>query len=248
MILALLACDPIPIEPRGACPDGAEGRFELLEADGLTGFSGRVWDGAPPGQRQVTARVGDCELLERVQCACGTEQTCAADGSCRDWPASVDLGTLRLHADGRTRLEPVQPGNVYSAAVDPEPGEPIGLSGTDLHLGTTAVQPLVGVEGPWTLGHGDLDLIWSPSDGTDRVVATLAVDQHGASQAALRCTLPDTGTARIPVEALDALLAVGVSGFPSGSLRRERVDHAVVDGRCLELASVSAVDVSLELP
>lgn len=246
MILLLLACGADP-EPRGACPDGSEGRFTLLEARGLVSFDGRVWSGPPPGLREVRERFGDCELRELPLCEdCASDEVCRVDG-CEPWPSTVDLGALRLRAAGRTRLEPIAPGFVYSTSPSlPTVGDPVQLVGEGLELTTRRVAPLQGTEGVWRLTDEPLSVGWEPSTGSDRVVLSLRIDQHGASQAELRCTFADEGEGRIPAEALDALRAVGTSGFPNGTLARQRVDHQALDGSCIELASVSEVSIEVE--
>ncbi|MCA9569316.1 MAG: hypothetical protein KC656_15820 [Myxococcales bacterium] len=252
MILAALAGCVGDVEPRGPCVDAPAGGFELLEAGGLGSFDGQVWDAPEPGERPVAEVHGDCELLVLPSCpqGCAAGEVCRAGGVCEAFPTPVELGRLTLSGDlPRVRLDPLDPGALYTSGVDvPEPGARIRLVGRDLALGTVAVASMTGGPTDLRLQAGvPLDVSWDAGSAGDDVVLTLAVDQHGASQAALRCTFGDVGSGVVPASAVDALLARGVSGFPSASLARTRVDHTDVQGGCVELSSRSVVPVDLDL-
>lgn len=248
--LVLAGCGGVEGE-RGACAEEAAGRFDVLEASGAATLDGRVYDGLPPGLRATVSVHGACELLVRPTCTdpCAADETCGIDGECTSFPRTVAVGELRLAGAGADlRVSPTEPGATYFAPLsDLVAGESIQLRVGDATLAAAVVESLDVLTADWRL-PGAVDLQWTPSSRAGSTIEVrVAVDQHGASQGELRCRFDDTGTATLPSEAVEALLAVGVSGFASGSVRRQRVDHAVVDGRCLEFASTSVQLASVEV-
>jgi hypothetical protein len=261
--------DPARLTLRGPCP--AERRFggfkvESNETEGYTAVDGVVRDGVAPGSvPEVAGTEGDCRLFRarRLVCdpPCSAGTTCGADGACVPQPLGQDMGPVVLRGlVAPLELLPLQPGNTYFFTRLPHPGFTVGrvvhLSNTPGFLGPLSlfgvgVEPITALDAEWTLVAGaGLTLRWQPpaADFGARVWVEVNIDQHGRSPLTLVCDLPDTGSADLPVAATDALIAAGVTGFPSGRLTRRTVDSSEDAGRCVEFAvtSVRPVPVRVE--
>jgi len=75
----------------------------------------------------------------------------------------------------------------------------------------------------------------------------LNLNNHGSTSAWLTCDVPDTGSYALPAEVLEALYAIGVSGFPSLALSRRSADTATIALGCIDLTVLSEVSVSVEI-
>ncbi|MCK6573415.1 hypothetical protein L6V77_20230 [Myxococcota bacterium] len=261
--------DPARLNLRGPC--AAERRFggfkvESNESEGYTAVDGVVRDGVPPGMvPEVAGAEGDCRLFRarRLVCdpPCSAGTTCGTEATCVPQPLGQDMGPVVLRGlVAPLELLPLQPGNTYFYTRLPHPGFTVGrvvhLSNTPGYLGPLAlsgvgVEPVTALDATWTLVEGaGLTLRWQPpvmAYGA-RVLVEINIDQHGRSPLTLVCDLPDTGEALLPVPATDALIAAGVTGFPSGRLTRRTVDSSEDADRCVEFAvtSVRPVPVSVE--
>jgi hypothetical protein len=79
------------------------------------------------------------------------------------------------------------------------------------------------------------------------VLIEMNVDQHGLTPITLVCDVPDTGEAVLPQGATDALIAAGVTGFPSGRLTRRTVDAFTEADRCVDFTVTSVRAVPVEV-
>jgi hypothetical protein len=261
--------DPARLTLRGPCP--AERRFggfkvESNESEGYTAVDGVVRDGVAPGNvPEIAGREGDCRLFRarRLVCdpPCSAGTTCGPAGACVPQPLGQDMGPVELRGLVEPlRISPLQPGNTYFYTRLPHPGFTVGrvvhLSNTPGYLGPLSlfgvgVEPVAALDATWTLVEGaGLTLRWAPPAAAfgARVLVEINIDQHGRSPLTLVCDLPDTGEALLPVAATDALIAAGVTGFPSGRLTRRTVDSVDDADRCVDFAvtSVRPVPVSVD--
>lgn len=261
--------NPARLNLRGPC--AAERRFggfkvESNETEGYTAVDGVVRDGVAPGTvPEVAGTEGDCRLFRarRLVCdpPCSAGTTCGTEGACIPQPLGQDMGPVTFRGlVAPLELLPLQPGNTYFFTRLPHPGFTVGrvihLSNTPGYLGPLSlsgvgVEPVTALDASWILVEGaGMTLRWQPPAMAygARVRVEINIDQHGRSPLTLVCDLPDTGEALLPVAATDALIAAGVTGFPSGRLTRRTVDSSEDAGRCVDFAvtSVRPVPVSVE--
>lgn len=257
---------------RGGCTDATRrGWFGVQtdEAMPAATFDGSVKDGTDPNRiPEDLATVGDCRLVRypRYVCApaCSSGNTCGPDGTCWAMARALDAGVLTVAglappADDPLALEPLQPGNVYFASLGLPPVTPgarvtltasTGLLG-GLELVGFGVEPLELAGGTLELTAGNAaTLRWEPpaAPGGARVSLSLSVDQHGTSPVRLLCDVPDTGEYAIDPELVDALLAAGVTGFPSALVARHTLDSTAAAGGCVELEVTSYRSPAVTIP
>lgn len=249
--------DPATIPLAGPCaPEVQIGSFAVTQRLGSASVTGFLLDVPFP---YVPPRVGGdatCELRRRSNpfCdpACNTDEVCTPDdtsrvdedayGDCAVAPVDQELGCVTiggLVADVATPSfwvpdPPFVPGALVELTV-----------AADLVLHGVGVEPIA-TGGGWTLADGeDLPITWNDAGASLRstVVVTLNVDQSGLEPVDLTCELPDTGEGALPAAMVSALLAEGVSGFPSATLTRRTADSAEVAGGCVDFVVGSTVDV-----
>lgn len=244
-----------PTVPRGRCAAGTRtGDFSVVREPDVTTVRGQVWDKAV-SSRLVTevASDGDCRLSrsENPRCSpsCDGSETCTAQGQCVVPRLSQGVGKVAISGLARpVEMEPLLPGNNYFAAADlPMPGfEPkAAIALTADGAGSPGFQLVgIGSEGlelpseAWVLTPGQPFVVtWNAGSVAAAVVrVALNVDQHGTAPLSLSCETADDGELHIAASLVDALLAAGVTGFPSGHVNRETIDHAAYGAGCVELA------------
>lgn len=266
--------DPARLNLRGPCPAASHfGGFkvESNDAEGYTAIDGQVRDSIVAGQvLEETIAGGGCALLRRRRLVCDPPcepgQTCDLGNMCVPAPRGQDMGPVAFQGLVQpVTLDPLQPGNTYFFTRLPHPGfEPdtvVHVSNVPgfvgpLDLYGVGVAPLVTREEVWVLTEGEpLVIHWdAPPDATHtRMYFELNIDQHGLSPASLFCSLPDNGVAEVPVAMTDALIAAGVTGYPTGRMARRTVDSQVFDGRCVDFVvssvrPIEQIDVTGYLP
>jgi hypothetical protein len=156
-------------------------------------------------------------------------------------------------------LTALQPGSTYFYTRLPHPGFEVGrvvqLTNTPGYLGPLAlygvgVAPIQAGDAAWSLSQGvPMRVRWTPppADARSRVLIEMNVDQHGLTPITLVCDVPDTGEAVLPQGATDALIAAGVTGFPSGRLTRRTVDSFTEAERCVDFTVTSVRAVPVEV-
>lgn len=245
--------DPHVVALGGPCPLASRlGGFEVTHEGTYSSVSGSVADGVVPDTiLELVGEFGPCQLLRRnsPHCdpLCGAGKTCDQDGACIPYPGNMSVGTVAISGLVEpVEMEPSAAGKVYFETDLPcpafEPGEPILLtaSGSDLPgfvLDGVGVEPLEGVDLTSSLAAGTaLTMTWTAAaDTRATILATLNVDQHGTSPVTLVCETGDTGSLEIASSLIDDLLDAGVSGSPSGILRRRTTDSTDVSDGCVEL-------------
>ena len=258
--------DPATVRLDGACAMEVDfGGFAVQSADGASGIGGSVADGVVPvSVLEEIASEGECRLLRRnnpfCDPACDAGDTCDFDGECLPYPANQDLGTIDLEGLAQpVSMEPVFPGNTYydtSLPTPPfEPGAvvrlsmPGGVYGPGELFGV-GIEPLALLEEGFLIHSGqDLVVSWEPPTATSRadISLRLSIDQHGATPAVLICDFADTGTGTVPGAVLASLVDSGVTGFPSGQIARQTVDHIGVGAGCMDLTLEAPLDVDIQV-
>lgn len=259
-LLLLLACpagpstDPLPdaVELSGACPAEEHfGRFVVQAEEDYTFVQGQVADGVVPSSiPELTASEGPCRLLrgQTPFCdpACDSASTCDFNGACVPYPEPQDLGVVDVRGLVEDFvMEPVQPGWNYFETSLPADAmrvgeairvttgegrwEPLELFGVGLARLDFEGELLPVVEG------SELELVWEGATTASEVQLTLSIDQHGTSPSRLVCSFPDDGAGTVPVAMVDALLAAGVTGWPSATVARLTADRAAIGAGCVDL-------------
>jgi hypothetical protein len=253
--------DTVQPEYRGAC-DLAEkiGFFMVQHEPDYSVVSGEVSNGVVPVT--ILENVGEeagCTLMRRnnpfCDPPCDPGQTCDFDGSCIPYPEPRSVGNVGI--DGLAKEVSMDYPTYYDTQM-PHPGfDPGALvtlhaSGEDYDGFTMfgmGVTPIESEQSTWTIHSGQpMDVSWTAAD-SDPVTINLRfnIDQHGNSPVTLMCDLPDTGSATIPAPLTDALIAFGVTGYPSGNIYRRTVDHIDVTDGCIQFEVYSHLQGNLEV-
>lgn len=258
-----VAAVDLPYEPCSNSTRTGDFRIELAEE--YTRFDGKVLDSVPP--LQVTApstMAGDCQLLQAPVITCNplcafSTETCGPMG-CVPLPQAVDLGKVYVYGLSREMGLDAHPiTGSYSNPSEPVLPHPGFSSGADLRvvlgegeesieLRGWGIEPLgIDVDPVEVSGGQTATVTWQSVEpaGPARIVAELNIDNHGSSNAAIRCDFPDTGRGQIPAELIDALMTAGSSGFPTLELRRRTVTSASRGAHCVQLQVNSRATPSL---
>ena len=261
--------DPATVELAGDCPlEERVGGFQVSIYEDYSLVQGAVADAVVPiAVLEQVANEGECRLLRRnnPHCdpACASGFTCDFDGECIDYPANQDLGSVKLLGlDQVVVMDPVQPGNSYFDTSLPHPafsqGQLIELRATegwsgawDLH--GVGSEILVPGSLEWVISGGeDLQVTWQapPEGARSHLQLKLNIDQHGTSPVSVLCELEDDGQGSVPGSLIQALVAYGVSGFPSASLSRRTVDQVrleLAEGGCFDLVVDTPVHIDVDV-
>lgn len=259
--------DPATVPLEGVCELADDfGGFTVAMSEDETTVDGTVADGVvPTAVLEELAADGDCRVLRRnnpfCDPGCDPGYTCDFDGECVPYPANQDLGTVSIVGMVQpVEMEPVFPGNTYYDTSLPHPGfiagelltllMPGGVYGpAELH--GVGIEPLVLPAGTWTLDEGqDFTLTWDPPVGPvvrSEVYVVIAIDQHGVSPSTLQCVFADDGEGIVSASIVSALIDVGVTGFPSGTMTRRTADHAAAGEGCFDFVVSSSQDADVEV-
>jgi hypothetical protein len=258
--------DPATVPLHGECDMAADfGGFTLTAGEDTTDLAGSVADGVVPYTvLEEIAAEGECRLLRRnnpyCDPACDAGEACDFDGNCVPYPVNQDLGTVTVTGlFAAVSMTPVFPGNTYFDTDLPHPafdsGDLVTVSlpdaATPLALYGVGVEALVPESGTWTIEAGqDLTVRWTaPTAAVSRssVALHISIDQHGASPSSLHCAFEDDGEATVPGAILQALVDVGVTGFPNGSIERRTVDNGSFGGGCMDFAVTSPRTATIDV-
>ena len=256
-----------PITLRGTCDEADHiGAFQVAVSPDFSSVDGQVFDAVLPVTiRDEVSVEGDCRLMRRLNLfcdpACSGAEVCDHDGTCKPQPAAQDVGVVTVTGlEEPISMEPRPPGNNYFAT---PATNPIFLPGAEIRLRTeggayvaTALggfgfEPLSLTASDWSLAAAQpLAVTWAApasADDKTRITLEVTINQHGTSPVALECDFPDNGSATIPASVIDALLAEGVSGFPSGIVKRVTRDRATVSAGCIDLTVASPIASSIDV-
>ncbi len=243
------------------------GGFEILLTDLYTAVQGKVYDGVVPGNVLETVTTdGDCRLVEAptLVCdpACDGTQTCDTGGTCIPYPVAVSVGDATVTGlKVPVTMSPTGPTNFYTNPGElPNPGFDPGAAialDTDggayqpLHLEGWGVTQLAVAATEVTVESGAaVEVTWTPppEDGPSRVRINLNINGHGLIGTHVLCEAADTGSFTIPEPLVTALVADGVSGFPTLEVTRASADSATIAPGCVDLVVQSAVVLEVIIP
>lgn len=243
------------------------GVFKVMLAEGYTAVEGRVANGVVPSAvRDETARVGECRLVEgrTLFCdpACGSGKACDVGGVCIDYPTAQSVGEVTVN--GLTvplTMQPTSTGKYMNGATTiPHPGFGEGdvitlVAAGDVlpgfSLAGRGVAPLIVGQSEAALVRGQaLAIDWTPGDDPSarlRIVLDLA--HHGGIAASVECeAVADDGRFEIAASLVDALIDIGVAGFPTLTLTRRTADSTTITPGCVELSVEHEVVVPVVVP
>jgi hypothetical protein len=234
---------------------------------GYTSVAGKVYSGEYPSDVIETPVVtgGGCTTYEfsRQPCldvACTSSQVCAGPDDCRERPTLVSVGTVSVSGIGTGSLSLSAVNNNYQYPGDvPYPGfdagATISLTASGNHypaftVSTTGVAPVTLTKNEYLLSSGDPLLVeWDPGTNDDaEVILLLNISKHGGSAGYMRCDTDDSGSFTIPAGPIQALIDLGVAGFPQLTLtRRTRGEAAVPGGKIgLDVAAEAIPSLAVE--
>lgn len=246
--------DPATVPLAGSCPmeTGYGGLSVVVESD-ATSLDGQVADSIlPTNVREELTAEGDCRVLRRDNPHCDPDcdpgYTCDLEQTCVAYPANQDLGTVTVDGlDAEVEMEATFPGNTYYDTSLPHPAYTTGVVLTlsmpggaygPAELHGVGVEPFEMDEQTWILYESaDMAIGW-PAPSTDvvrsEIAVSLSIDQHGVTPSTLECVFEDDGEGTVPASTIAALVSVGVTGFPTGSITRRTVDNAPAGEGCME--------------
>jgi hypothetical protein len=272
-ILFLAGCGDATEPPPGESPDVALGGFlinlvpSLQGAPAFTSVVGKVYDGATPAATvwNVEGEGNGCRLLvPRIPFCdprCSDGDVCVADGQCAAYPTAQDLGTVRLEGVGQP-ISLVAVAHAYQPPASVALPYPPAAEGAVLQINASggplgaftvaskAIAPLAST-GSVPLQPGTpLSLTWTPPSQPElsRVEVKLDVSHHGGTKGKIECEVADSGALDIPAAQIGALLALGVSGFPTVTITRVASGTAAVRAGRVSLRVASGVERAVEVP
>ena len=260
--------DTEPPVLRGACELAEKvGAFVVQHEPEYTAVSGEVRDGVVPiAVLENVMEQGGCRLLRRnnpfCDPPCDPGETCDLHGQCIPYPASVDVGTVTITGlNKEVVMEPPGdglPASYYDTQMphpgfDPGAAVRLDASGNEIAGFTMygeGFAPLESADETWIVRPDEpLVVNWTVEAG-DQVTILLRfnIDQHGTTPVEIWCDVEDSGTASIPSEVMNGLIAYGVSGFPSGDAYRRSLDSVDTEAGCVEFEISSHVhgDLAVE--
>jgi hypothetical protein len=198
-----------------------------------------------PTRWTMSAEEGDCRLFEPSAPFCEPKRTggavCVDDGVRAGYPRALDLGSATLSGvrtedgAGRVVMTPVPPSNNYQLPGSPrllyppfEPGAEVTLEVTGGELAAFAIDA-TGFAPLALQAEGELafepdvatSLRWdAPAEPGTRVRVTVDISHHGGQKGEIRCESEDDGSLEIPASLNEALIALGVAGYPSLQVTR----------------------------
>lgn len=249
------------------------GTFSILHLrnDGVNASAsiyGKVYDGPSPASLvwELDTSEGDCQLLTpRVPfCAtpCGGSAVCVENDVCQSYPTSKPVGIVHVSGlvGGEFDMSPInngyQPGASVTLQVPPFiEGQAVTLTAA----GSTAVQAFtLSSEGVATLSLSNaaltlqsgmpLELTWPAGSANARIKAKLDISHHGGTRGMITCDTADDGSLTISSTLTTKLIALGVSGFPTVIMRRERVGSTVIAAGRVDLTIGSELEQAVSIP
>jgi len=223
--------DDLPGDPGPVCDQfGTVGHFEASMSVGGGSLKGAYMNGPQPLLLDKLAEAGDCAFygLEQPRLCdppCPPEQACGFGNECREFPHSVDIGTVSF--EGTTPGVTLEQQDFYHFTHEPfpqlfGPGDPIQMhasGGADVKafsLSAEGVALMVMDEANLTMTQGQPFVVsWEPSPAAASFVRVhLDIDHHANVAAYVECIAPDAqGQVEIPAELVDLLIESGHSGI-----------------------------------
>lgn len=232
----------------------------------FTNFQGSVKGGPNPLDDLEQKRVsGVCRLLAAKvrQCpqSCTNGKVCSPALTCVDVPSQKNAGPITVSGVGMgLTVLPSDKTNYYLSTESIaypgfDAGATIGLTAAGgeipaFSLAVKGVAPLTVTPPTETVRKGaPLRLSWEPTSVTTgaRLHIIVSLDNHGKTKQQIECDAPDTGSLDIPEVLVSALWDLGVSGFPSLTMRRRAVESKTVGPGCVEFNVFAQEVLELQL-
>lgn len=238
---------------------------------GLPTVQGKIYDGPMPSSIlwHETAKSGVCALYkpEAPFCdpGCGSKATCVSDGVCQAFPKLIGVGKVTVTGmktqAGLTTfvMDPILNGYQPPAGTNLEylpfaEGDPVSASAAgDTGMGAfsvsgKAISRLVLLNDSIVLEDGKpVQLRWTPpgKDVGSTVAVKVDISHHGGSKGKIECETADNGSLDISASLIDALKALGMSGWPVIEVTRRTVAANTQVGVNLEIESPIALPLSI---
>ncbi|MBL8685604.1 MAG: hypothetical protein JNK05_40885 [Myxococcales bacterium] len=215
---------------------------------GQTTVVGRIQNGESPSQIIWTEamRSGDCALVTpRVpSCTpgCGSSAACVADNTCQPYPTAQNAGTVTITGLGASPITLVSAANSYQLPAGTTLAYPPFADGAALSLAIggagaipamsvtgTAIAPLaVTSQNLMVAASTAVNLTWTAGAAASdaRIKVKLDISHHGGTRGMITCDTADDGSLEIAAPLVTALVSLGVAGFPSIVVTRERASSA----------------------
>jgi hypothetical protein len=237
-------------------------------------FFGKVYDGPTPQSLvwELDTKDGECELqTPRVPfCAtpCGGSAVCVEDDVCKPYPTSRNLGTVNASglitsgSFGTIDMTPVvngyQPPASVSLAVPPfADGVALTVSAegssavAPFSVTSSGVAPIALTSAAPTLQSGQpLELTWSPGSAATaaRIKVKLDISHHGGTRGQILCDAEDDGALSVSAALTTRLISLGVSGFPSIVVQRQKVGSTVISAGRVDYVVGSELEQFVSIP
>ena len=241
-------------------------------SQGLPTVQGKVYEGPLPSSIlwQEAVKSGACALYKPkapfCDPGCGSNALCVSDGVCKVFPKSIGVGkvtvtgTKTLAGATTFAMDPILNGYQPPAGTNLDflpfaEGDPVSVSAAgDTGLGAfsvngKAIARLVLLNDSIVLEDGKpVQLRWTPpgKDVGSAVAVKVDISHHGGSKGKIECEAADNGTLDISASLVDALKALGMSGWPTIEVTRRTVGTNAQVGVSLEIES--PISRSLSIP
>lgn len=229
---------------------------------------GKVYDGPTPSPAvwAEKAQMAGCTLStpSPVLCepTCGGSGACVKDNTCAPYPKATPVGTITITGVGSSALtlDPIadnyQPKAGSNVPFPPcTEGGAVELSAAGgTHAAFTAsvkcIAPL-DFKGPYMLTKGKpLSLKWgAPAQANiGKIFVKIDLSHHGGAKGKIECEVADNGALEIPAALVDALVDLGVAGFPTVALTRKVVAAGSGKAKNFSFTIASPVEIPVEIP
>ena len=215
-----------------------------------TSFLGKLYAAPTPPLKVWTTKMeaGGCKLNTPMVVFCEPRCTggavCTADDTCTPFPATQTVGTVTLSGIGPNPITMEPKADNYQPPAGttlPYPPCTVGAevklmaaggSRAPFMLTARCIEPLE-IAGDVRIVKGQpLALSWNKgsADVKTNVNVLLDISYHGGTKGQIECDVADTGSLSIPAAMVDALVELGVSGFPTVVVTREFESPAAAGG------------------
>jgi hypothetical protein len=193
--------------------------------------------------------------------ACTASQTCTGTNVCKDKPSLVSVGDVTLDGIGASQLKLSATNNNYQYPIDlPYPGFDEGavvtLNATGgafaaFSVSAKGVAPVELEQSSYELSTGKaLTIDWTAGSASAgaKILISLNISKHGGSAGYMKCQTSDSGSLTIPANLVQALLDLGVAGFPELLFTRSaRAEASVSAGKIgFEIDALAKPPLSIE--
>lgn len=246
-----------------------------MTSTGATTVVGRVQDGETPSTVLWSQSMasGDCKLMTPSvpSCtpACGSSAACVATNTCARYPSGLDAGAITISGlRGTSGASPVTLTNVannyqlpagttlmYPAFAE---GEALSIQAAGVgsvpgfSLTNAGITPLAVTSNNLTVAANTaLNLTWTPpamTSDAQRIRVKLDISHHGGTRGMITCETADDGSLEIAAPLVTALVALGVAGFPSIVISRERTTSSTVGAGRATFSVVSDTEQFVTIP